>query len=53
MREVVPGDLAVSAVVPQEDIRLSKAVYDDLHFKEKPKMPKDENVKSAVLNLEA
>jgi hypothetical protein len=34
VREVVPADLNESIAMPNESIKVSKACYDDIHFKE-------------------
>ena len=34
VREVVPADFNESIVMPNDNIRVTKSVYDDLHYKE-------------------
>ena len=35
VREVVPVDFNKSVVIPKDNIRVKKSIYDDLHYREK------------------
>ena len=45
VREVIPSDNNQSVVIPNENIRLSKTCYDDLHFQEKIESEREPSIK--------